>query len=226
MAALYERYRPVTLDDVVGQPRAVAMLKRTPPGGNVLLLAAGSGSGKTSIARIVAYGFAEKWHVEEVDAQDCTLHYLREMEREMHYKGLGTMSGKAWIINEAHGLRGAIVSRFLTLIEAMPSHVCLMFTTTRRPQASLFADHDDADPFFSRCLRVPLAWHEHAPNVAGPLTKAFAERAMTIAQAEGLDGGKPLAAFIQLALDCRHNLREMLSRIQAGAMLPEQRDAA
>jgi replication-associated recombination protein RarA len=215
--SLWEKYRPGTLDDVVGQPKAVTMLKRTKAGGSVFLFAGCSGSGKTTLARIAASQIAEPWHIEEVDAQDVTLDYLRGVEREMHYRGMGSKTGKAWIINECHGLRSAIVSRFLTLMEAMPDYCCLMFTTTRRPQASLFADHDDADPFFSRCLRVPLAWHEHAPNVAGPLTKAFAERARTIAQAEGVDG-KPMDDYVALALECRHNLRDMLSRMEAGAM--------
>jgi hypothetical protein len=61
--------------------------------------------------------------------------------------------------------------------------------------------------------------------VAGPLTKAFAERAMTIARAEDMDDGRPLTAFVQLVLDCHHNMREVLSRIQAGAML-DRADAA
>jgi hypothetical protein len=90
--------------------------------------------------------------------------------------------------------------------------------TTAAPRPPQRTDYDNAAPFFSRCLRVPLAWHEHAPNVAGPLTQAFAERARQIAQSENLDG-RPLSAYLQLVLECRHNLREMLSRIQAGAML-------
>ena len=120
------------------------------------------------------------------------------------YKGMGTKSGKAWIVNEAHGLRGPIVSRFLTLIEDMPDHCSQMFTTTRRPQTSLFADHDDADPFFSRCLRVPLAWHEHAPNVAGPLTKAFAERR-----------GRSPRKRTSMAVRCRHTYSSLWISIGA-----------
>jgi DNA polymerase III gamma/tau subunit len=37
MVSLYEKFRPATLDDVVGQPKAVAMLKRITGGGHVLL---------------------------------------------------------------------------------------------------------------------------------------------------------------------------------------------
>jgi hypothetical protein len=38
-----------------------------------------------------------------------------------------------------------------------------------------------------------------------------------VAQAEGLDG-QPLEAYVQLALQCRGNLRMMLSKVQRGEM--------
>lgn len=57
-----------------------------------------------------------------------------------------------------------------------------------------------------------------APMAAGPLTKAFAKRALEIARAEGCDG-QPIERYERLALECKHNLRQMLSRIEAGEML-------
>jgi replication-associated recombination protein RarA len=218
MTSLFERYRPASWADVVGQDKAVAMLRRLKPGGRAFWFAGPSGSGKTTLARILATEFAESWHVDEIDAQDCNLDFVRAMEAAFAYRGMGDKPGKAWIVNEAHGLRGAILSRFLTLIERLPAHCAVMFTTTSAGQKALFEDFDDASPLLSRCMVVPLAWHEHAPTQPGPLTRAFAERALTIARKEGLDG-QPIGAYERLALECRHNLRQMLSRIEAGEML-------
>lgn len=215
MASLFERYRPQTWSDVVGQDKAVAMLKRVSPGGRAFWFAAPSGSGKTTLARIVAASFCETWHVEEIDAADCTMDYLREIEAAAAYRGMGAKTGKAWIVNEAHRLRGPILSRFLTLIEQLPEHCAVMFTTTGQGQRALFEDFADASPLLSRCLVVPMEWHGLAPTVPSDLTRTFAAHAKQIAEREGLDG-QPVARYERLALECNHNLRQMLSRIEAG----------
>lgn len=211
MQSLYEKYRPRTFDDVLGQEKAIAFLKRIQArggfGGRAYWLSASSGTGKTTLARLIAADLAESWHIEEVDAQDCTLDFVRQMEVGFAYKGMGEKTGKAWVINEAHMLRGPVLSRFLTALEAMPGHCAVIFTTTKIGEASLFEDMADASPLLSRCLEVPMS--------ARGLADVFAERAHRIADAEGLNG-RDMKWYKRLAMDKRNNMRAMLSAIEAG----------
>lgn len=212
---LHEQYRPRTWAEVVGQEKVLArieQLRRRGLGGRAFFLSGSSGSGKTTIARLIAAEVADEMNVEEVDATDLSAARIRDIERESVCKGLGDKPGRAYIVNEAHGLNRGAVRQLLTTLERIPPHAVWIFTTTIDGQESLFEEQIDAHPLLSRCVELPLARRD--------LAKAFAVRAKQIAEAEGIDG-QPIEKYVRLVQDCRNNLRQVIQRIEAGAMIAE-----
>lgn len=214
MAQLALKHRPATWGDVVGQEKAVARLTNLRDarglGGRAYWLTGGSGTGKTTLALLIAGEVADPECIEELDAGTLTPADVQELERTASVRGWGK-GGRVWVINEAHGLRKAVVRQLLVTLERLPAHVAVIFTTTNDGQAALFEGVEDAHPLISRCLPVPLARRD--------LAKAFAERARAIAQAEGLDGGRTPAQWLRLVQDNGNNLRAVLQAVDAGEML-------
>lgn len=212
-APLYERLRPRSLDDVIGQPKAVALARRCIErgvGGRAFFVSGMSGGGKTTICRIMAASIADPIGIEEYDSADAFGQAALDQWCEtMHFRGFGR-GGRALIINEAHGLRAPIVRQLLGVMERLPAHAAVFFTTTRDGEDKLFEDGIEESPLLSRCTVIRLT----NQGVAKPA----AEYVQRVAQAHNLDG-QPREVYERLAKDCKSNIRMMLQRVEDGEML-------
>jgi len=210
---LFEQYRPKALEDVLGQDKAVKTIKRLIErgiGGRALWISGASGTGKTTIAKIIANSIADDIYIQEFDCADqLSVSALDKIEDDMAYRAFGK-GGRAIIVNETHGLRKQSIRRLLGLLERIPEYVVFIFTTTRAGQEKLFDDQIDANPLLSRCIEIQLT------NQG--LAKVFAKHCRNIATAENLNG-KPLESYVKLAARCHNNCRMILNEIESGCML-------
>ena len=212
MLPLFEKYRPAAWSDVVGQDKTIKKIKTLLArgiGGRAFWIAGQSGTGKTTIAKLIGAEVADVDFVEEIDATDLTPARLRKVEQTMSLFSWGK-GGRCYIVNEAHGLSRPAIRQLLVLLERLPSHCVMIFTTTIEGQELLFEDKEDTSPLLSRCIKLDLARRN--------LCQGFAARAREIAEKEGLNG-QPLAKYVRLVQDCKNNMRAVLQAIESGEML-------
>src|SRR5213080_1040816 len=153
--ALYRKYRPQDFDDVVGQEAIVRTLRNAISSGQVrqaYLFAGPRGTGKTSLARILAKGLncvqgptpspdkvcnacvtianGTSLDVVEMDAASQRgIDDIREIrERVVLQPAEGRY--KVYILDEAHQLTDAAWNALLKLIEEPPPHLLFVFCTT------------------------------------------------------------------------------------------------
>jgi len=217
---LEQKHRPQTFDQYVGQPKAVAKVRRIidRPGfdrGAFWIEASGannSGVGKTTLGWLIARQLADDFFITELSGSKCDKHAVEDIERSAHIRSWSESKPfKVWIVNEAHAMTQGAVDAFLTFLDPLPKNCVVIFTTTRAVDDNLFGDHDSG-PFASRCHQVTLT------NQG--LAEAFAARAREIALAEGLDG-QALEVYVKRVKLRKNNFRAVLMDIEAGEMLAE-----
>lgn len=210
---LFQTYRPHTWDYLVGHDKTKRALLRMRDkgslGGRAFWLSGPSGIGKTSMAYLIAADVCDPDNFIEIDAGGMTPKDINDLEKQLRMRCLGEKSGRAVLINEAHGLRQDSIRQLLVVLERIPAHVTWIFTTTDVGKERLFKDID-AHPLLSRCIKFELKVEDYAD--------AMVLRAMAIAEQEGL-GGAGKSEWLKLCVDCKWNFRDVLTEVEKGVMV-------
>lgn len=210
---LFQTYRPHTWDYLVGHDKTKRALLRMRDkgslGGRAFWLSGASGIGKTSMAYLIAGDICDEENFIEIDAGGMTPKDINDLEKQLRMRCLGEKSGRAVLINEAHGLRSDSIRQLLVVLERIPAHATWIFTSTDTGRDKLFKDID-AHPLLSRCIKFELKVEDYAD--------AMVLRAMAIAEQEGL-GGATKAEWVELCVACKWNFRDVLTEVEKGVMV-------
>jgi DNA polymerase-3 subunit gamma/tau len=138
--ALYRKYRPKSLDDLVGQPQVTDILRaalKKDMIGHAYLFSGPRGTGKTSAARILAHQFNDIDYSEnlnldiiEIDAaSNRRIEDIRDL-REVIKLAPTKLKFKVYIIDEVHMLTNESFNALLKTLEEPPAHAIFILATT------------------------------------------------------------------------------------------------
>ena len=139
--ALYRKYRPTTLGDVVGQTHITTTIKNALNSNKIshgYLLSGPRGVGKTSIARIIAHDVnkiprsSQNNHIDiiEIDAaSNRRIDEIRDLRDKVNIAP-SLAPYKVYIIDEVHMLTREAFNALLKTLEEPPNHAIFILATT------------------------------------------------------------------------------------------------
>jgi DNA polymerase-3 subunit gamma/tau len=219
LTALYRKYRPQGFDDVVGQEPVVRTLKNAVQAGNVrqaYLFAGPRGTGKTSLARILAkalncvqgptpdpdgtchacQAIAAGTSLDVVEMDAASQRGIDDIREIRERVVLQPVEGryKVYILDEAHQLTDAAFNALLKLIEEPPPHLVFVFCTTELQKMLATVR--------SRCQTFVLS-RPRLPEIVRYLKQ--------VAEGEGIEA--PEAALALVARSARGSFRDAVSTL-------------
>jgi len=213
--ALYNKYRPRTLDEMIGNAEAVETVRGLLASGDIphaWLFHGPTGCGKTTLGRIVAKELrCHGSDYREIDsAQFRGIDSVREIRKIAQYKAMEG-SNRVFLLDEVHMLgvggasdKNAAQNALLKALEDPPPHVYYILCTTN-PNNLL-------STIRGRCVQI-----EVKPLRDRELFKLLRQ----VAQAEGERITKELAE--QIAMDSLGHPRNALQILEMALAVPEEK---
>ena len=151
---LYNKYRPQTTSEILGNDLAIESLKASiEHGSHVFLITGGSGCGKSTLARAMAHDLGcNELSVHEINASnERGIDDIRAIQEELRLAPLGN-NKVVYILDECHSITPAAQEAMLKMLEDCPSWAYFFLCTTE-PEKLLGTIRDQRCP---RIIMKPL----------------------------------------------------------------------
>jgi DNA polymerase III subunit gamma/tau len=186
--SLYRKYRPSTFKEIIGQDHIVSVLKKAIENkspSHAYLFAGSRGTGKTSVARILANELeTSDEDIYEIDAaSNRGIDDVRAIREAVHTLPFNS-DYKVYIVDEVHMLTKEAFNALLKTLEEPPAHVVFILATTEIEKLP--------ETVVSRC---------QAFSFKRPSEQVLAQAAIDVARKEGFSLDATSADLIALLGD-------------------------